>query len=209
MVRIKHRYLLIDILYPTPSSDIPSAANAKASKGGNPDIQAHLRIHAPTPDTLSPGLLAKMVREEVSEMFGDWGVGRLGGAGAGGVSVKYLSPATSTAIIRCPRASFRLVWAALTYLSSIPASNRRSGPGSGARSCVFRVVRVSGTMRKAEEEAIRRARREVVRMRKGEEDSVFDFGRGDVDGGNVVGSEDEEDEEEEEDLGMGMEDESD
>lgn len=46
-------------------------------------------------------------------------------------------------------------------------------------------------------------------MRKGEEDSVFDFGRGDVDGGNVVGSEDEEDEEEEEDLGMGMEDESD
>ncbi|KAJ9405497.1 hypothetical protein DTO045G8_6714 [Paecilomyces variotii] len=197
MVRIKHRYLLIDILYPTPSSDIPSAANAKASKGGNPDIQAHLRIHAPTPDTLSPGLLAKMVREEVSEMFGDWGV------------VKYLSPATSTAIIRCPRASFRLVWAALTYISSIPASNRRSGPGSGARSCVFRVVRVSGTMRKAEEEAIRRARREVVRMRKGEEDSVFDFGRGDVDGGNVVGSEDEEDEEEEEDLGMGMEDESD
>ncbi|KAJ9322316.1 hypothetical protein DTO027B3_6605 [Paecilomyces variotii] len=198
MVRIKHRYLLIDILYPTPSSDIPSAASPKASKGGNPDIQAHLRIHAPTPDTLSPGLLAKMVREEVSEMFGDWGV------------VKYLSPATSTAIIRCPRASFRLVWAALTYLSSIPASNRRSGPGSGARSCVFRVVRVSGTMRKAEEEAIRRARREVVRMRKGEEDSVFDFGgRGDVDGGNVVGSEDEEDEEEEEDLGMGMEDESD
>ncbi|KAJ9193531.1 hypothetical protein DTO207G8_2476 [Paecilomyces variotii] len=199
MVRIKHRYLLIDILYPTPSSDIPSAAaaaSAKSSKGGNSDIQAHLRIHAPTPDTLSPGLLAKMVREEVSEMFGDWGV------------VKYLSPATSTAIIRCPRASFRLVWAALTYLSSIPASNRRSGPGSGARSCVFRVVRVSGTMRKAEEEAIRRARREVVRMRKGEEDSVFDFGgRGDVDVGNVVGSEDEEDEEE--DLGMGMEDESD
>ncbi|KAJ9292735.1 hypothetical protein DTO271G3_8434 [Paecilomyces variotii] len=198
MVRIKHRYLLIDILYPTPGSDIPSAAAAstKATKGGNADIQAHLRIHAPTPDTLSPGLLAKMVREEVSEMFGDWGV------------VKYLSPATSTAIIRCPRASFRLVWAALTYLSSIPASNRRSGPGSGARPCVFRVVRVSGTMRKAEEEAIRRARREVVRLRKGEEDSVFDFGRGDVDVdvGRVVGGDDEEDEEE---LGMGMEDESD
>ncbi|KAL1852603.1 RNA-binding protein pop5 [Paecilomyces lecythidis] len=208
MVRIKHRYLLIDILYPSPCPEIP----AKSSKGGTSDLQAHLRIHAPTPDTLSPGLLAKMVREEVSEMFGDWGVGRLGGAGAGGVSVKYLSPATSTAIIRCPRASFRLVWAALTYLSSIPASNRRSGPGSGsgARSCVFRVVRVSGTMRKAEEEAIRRARREVVRMRKGEEDSVLDFGMGNpnlsVDGEGVVGSEDEE---EEEDLDLEMEDESD
>jgi hypothetical protein len=27
-----------------------------------------------------------MVREEVAEIFGDWGVGRLGGVGAGGVS---------------------------------------------------------------------------------------------------------------------------
>ncbi|GAD94784.1 Rpp14 family family [Paecilomyces variotii No. 5] len=201
MVRIKHRYLLIDILYPSPGSDVP----VNPSKGGNADLQSHLRIHAPTPDTLSPGLLAKMVREEVSEMFGDWGVGRLGGASAGGVSVKYLSPATSTAIIRCPRASFRLVWAALTYLSSIPASNRRSGPGSGsgARSCVFRVVRVSGTMRKAEEEAIRRARREVVRMRKGEEDSVLDFGAGGTPSVmEGVGSEDEE----EEDLNLEMSD---
>lgn len=34
------------------------------------------------------------------------------------------------------------------------------------RNAVFRVVRVSGTMRKAEEEAIRRARREIGRTRK-------------------------------------------
>ena len=27
-----------------------------------------------------------MIREEVAELFGDYGVGRLGGAGAGGVS---------------------------------------------------------------------------------------------------------------------------
>jgi ribonuclease P/MRP protein subunit POP5 len=33
------------------------------------------------------------------------------------------------------------------------------------RTAVFRVVRVSGTMRKAEEEAIRRARREVLRTK--------------------------------------------
>lgn len=63
-------------------------------------------------------------------------------------------------------------------------------------------------MRKAEEEAIRRARREVVRMRKGEEDSVLDFGVGNpnlsVDGEEVVGGEDED-----EDLDLEMEDESD
>jgi hypothetical protein len=33
----------------------------------------------------------KMLRDEVAEMFGDWGVGRLGGAGAGGMNGTYLS----------------------------------------------------------------------------------------------------------------------
>lgn len=38
--------------------------------------------------------------------------------------------------------------------------------GSGAgKSCVIRVVRVSGTIRKAEEELVRRARIEVIRGR--------------------------------------------
>ena len=38
---------------------------------------------------------------------------------------------------------------------------------------MFRVIRVSGTMRKAEEEAIRRARRESVRLRGAEEVGVL------------------------------------
>ncbi|KAF3490855.1 phosphatidylserine decarboxylase [Arthroderma uncinatum] len=119
-------------------------------------------------DALTPQALARMVREAVAEMFGDWGMGKLGGAGAGAVSVKYLSPATSTAIIRCPRASYRLVWSALTYTSSLPSSCRPAGQeGTGTqRECVFRVVRVSGTMKKAELEAIRRARNEVVKLTK-------------------------------------------
>lgn len=81
MVRIKQRYLLLDILYPDPSSwpnSIPDNAD--------PETNNHLRIHSPTADTLSPGLLAKLIREQVSELFGDWGVGRLGGTNAGGVS---------------------------------------------------------------------------------------------------------------------------
>lgn len=48
--------------------------------------------------------------------------------------------------------------------------DKRSG---GKRACVFRVLRVSGTMRKAEEEAIRRARREIVRVRGLEERDVL------------------------------------
>lgn len=41
------------------------------------------------------------------------------------------------------------------------------------RPCVFRVVRVSGTIRKAEEEAVRRARRDIVRLRGREEEGVL------------------------------------
>ncbi|KAL1997951.1 hypothetical protein VTN02DRAFT_354 [Thermoascus thermophilus] len=93
MVRIKHRYLLVDILYPSSHSatttPAPSSSSSRLLAGDGDDdagLRAHLRIHAPTSDALTPGLLARMVREEVAEMFGDWGVGRLGGAGGGGVS---------------------------------------------------------------------------------------------------------------------------
>lgn len=80
MVRLKNRYLLLDILYPDPST-WPSTKQPSTSTSSSPQ----LAIHAPTSDALTPGLLAKMVREEVSEMYGDWGIGRLGGASAGGL----------------------------------------------------------------------------------------------------------------------------
>jgi ribonuclease P/MRP protein subunit POP5 len=78
MVRLKSRYLLIDILYPDPKT----WPTSNPSKPPNPQ----LAIHAPTSDTLTPGFLAKMVRETVSELYGDWGVGKLGGASAGGLN---------------------------------------------------------------------------------------------------------------------------
>jgi ribonuclease P/MRP protein subunit POP5 len=62
--------------------------------------------------------------------------------------VKYFSPATSTAIIRVSRDHYRLVWAALTFSLQLPKIGQP---------CVLQVVRVSGTIRKAEEETIRRA----------------------------------------------------
>jgi ribonuclease P/MRP protein subunit POP5 len=49
------------------------------------------------------------------------------------------------------------VWAALAFMNRVPV---RDG-----RACVFRVVRVSGTIRKVEEEAVRRARLLVTAAR--------------------------------------------
>jgi ribonuclease P/MRP protein subunit POP5 len=65
-------------------------------------------------------------------------------------TVKYLSQATSTFILRVQKPHYRLVWTALTVLDHVPV---RDG-----KPCTFRVVHVSGTIRKVEEEAIRRAR---------------------------------------------------
>lgn len=81
----------------------------------------------------------------------------------------------------------------------------RGGGKNGVKECVFRVVRVSGTMRKAEEEAIRRARREILRTRRADEmglDGVVGGGGGrrEVEGGDVFAMDvDDDDEDEDED----------
>ena len=72
-------------------------------------------------------------------------------------AVNYWSPATSTAIIRCPREHFQIVWAALTFITNLPKSS--SVP------VVIKVVRVSGTIRKAEEDVIQRSKRLVQRAK--------------------------------------------
>ncbi|KAK4109994.1 hypothetical protein N656DRAFT_714940 [Canariomyces notabilis] len=135
MVRLKDRYLLVNIIY----SDVP----AGQSKGAVPDL---LIYNQPTTDELRPQLLLKGIRSEVASLFGDCGSGAVDRS----LQVKYLSPATSTFILRVSRAHYRLVWAALSFMNHVPVRN--------GRPCVFRVVRVSGTIRKVEKEAVRRAR---------------------------------------------------
>lgn len=74
-----------------------------------------------------------------------------------GSPVNYYSPATSTAIIRCPRDHYEMVWAALTYITRLPKP--------ADLPVVVRVIRVSGTIKKAEEEVIRRSKAIVKRAK--------------------------------------------
>ncbi|KAF2143818.1 uncharacterized protein K452DRAFT_317254 [Aplosporella prunicola CBS 121167] len=140
MVRLKHRYLLVDFLYPSAATTAP-------------DLPPAVQFHQPSSDKLTPGYLVKVIRDAIAEQFGDYGAGMTSGT----LTIKYLSPATSTAIIRVARDHYRLVWAALTMLSRLPAPI--------SQDCVIHVVRVSGTIRKAEEEAIRRAKTSMRRAR--------------------------------------------
>jgi ribonuclease P/MRP protein subunit POP5 len=63
MVRVKNRYLVVNFLYPEP---------AAKSKTQLPDL---VQTHSPTPDAFHVGIMVRMIREEVEEMFGEYGMG--------------------------------------------------------------------------------------------------------------------------------------
>jgi ribonuclease P/MRP protein subunit POP5 len=151
MVRIKHRYLLAKILYPS-SSPSPPRPTAKID-----DQNAHfLNFHAPTASHVTAGLILSHLRASIVTHFGDTSLGQV----TGSLKIVYLSPATSTVIIRCARAHVRVVWAALTYINVIPGPTR----GAKGTECVIQVVRVSGTVKKSEEELVRRGKSHIARF---------------------------------------------
>ncbi|KAF2866250.1 Rpp14/Pop5 family-domain-containing protein [Massariosphaeria phaeospora] len=144
MVRIKNRYLVVNFLYPAP----PSSTDSKDP------VPGLLQFHAPTPDAFHVGLLARVIRDGVLELYGDYGLGMINSS----LKVNYWSLATSTAIIRCSRDHYQMVWAALTFITKLPGT-------VGSIPVVARVVRVSGTIRSAEMEVIRRAQ-DIIRRAK-------------------------------------------
>jgi ribonuclease P/MRP protein subunit POP5 len=81
MVRIKHRYLLIEILYPF--------SPAKALKDASSALPDTVLFHAPSPDYLTPALLVRTIRDKIADLYGDYGVGIVGNSLAG--SLPHLS----------------------------------------------------------------------------------------------------------------------
>jgi ribonuclease P/MRP protein subunit POP5 len=63
MVRVKYRYLVVNFLYPEPLA---------RSKTPLPDL---VQIHSPTPDAFHAGVLVRMIREGVEDLYGDYGSG--------------------------------------------------------------------------------------------------------------------------------------
>jgi ribonuclease P/MRP protein subunit POP5 len=66
MVRIKERYLLVNIIYP------PEPTNKSTAKV--PDI---VYLHQPTTDKLTSASLVSAIRSEVTALFGDYGAGAM------------------------------------------------------------------------------------------------------------------------------------
>jgi len=131
MVRLKHRWLLFEILYPNEPSSIPFSAPSR---------------------TVTSKLLLDVLRQQISYNFGDQGSGLVSAS----LSIKYFSSTTNTGIVRIARDHYRMVWAALTFIREF-----------GGRECIVTVRRVSGTIKKAEEEILRRDKQAIRRVRLG------------------------------------------
>ena len=71
MVRIKHRYLLVNILYPHGSD---AAKAPKDKQNVAPDT---VKFHQPTSDQLTSPLILSMIRRAVVDLFGDYGAGMI------------------------------------------------------------------------------------------------------------------------------------
>lgn len=179
MVRIKYRYLLVNFFSPE-NEDEPPKSHGAASV---PDSVA---LRCPSLDSLTPSMLMRTLREQIGKIFGDYGAGKtasslksmffilyLSGFFKDSLRyvpciVLYLSTATSTAIVRSSREHYRMVWAALTLMKYLPGMNKADQTSIPV---VMQVVRVSGTIRKAEEEVIRRARAMIVRVQQLEKEA--------------------------------------
>lgn len=70
MVRIKHRYLLLNILYPSEDKS--------AKKDEN--LPWTVQFRRPSSDKLNGRILMRLIRDGVSELFGDYGAGMVAGS---------------------------------------------------------------------------------------------------------------------------------
>jgi ribonuclease P/MRP protein subunit POP5 len=200
MVRIKHRYLLVNILYPAanPESELPAPAA--------------VRFHRSSPSSFDSSDLKRVILSMVSSLFGEYGVGVTQGSFQGMScyragkdrgssrqnsqlrnSVKYFSPATSTAILRISRDHYRIIWAALTGISHLPKPHHNV-------QCVMVVLRVSGTIKKAEEHAIQISK-DMIRRVKGSVAEGSDIWYGNTPKVDTIESDEEESDDSEEEIG--------
>ena len=131
MVRLKHRWLLFEILYPNDPSTIP--------------------FSAPSPNVTTK-LFTDVLRQQISYNFGDHGSGLV----ASSLSLRYFSAATSTGILRISRDQYRMAWAALTFIREL-----------AGRECIVTVKRVSVTVKKADQEILRRDRQALKSVKLG------------------------------------------
>lgn len=155
MVRLKHRYILFDILYPPTSDPRTGTQREKFENFSSSPKASLLSLHGTSPSSINLRSIANLIKSAIEDHFGDFGGGTVGLL----IIVKYFSNKTSTGIIRCSRNNFHQVMAALALVTKVDNFD-----------VVMRCVHVSGTIRKCEQFSIRRNQQLIIDM--GQEKSM-------------------------------------
>lgn len=155
MVRLKHRYILFDILFPPSSDPRTGPQRQKFQNFQSSPKDTLLSLHETSPSAINARSIANLLRNVIQDHFGDFGGGTIGLL----IIVKYFSNRTSTGIIRCSRTNFHQVMAALALVTKVDNFD-----------VVMRCVHVSGTIKKCEQFSIRRSKQLIIEM--GQEKSM-------------------------------------
>ncbi|CAI5758543.1 unnamed protein product [Candida verbasci] len=161
MVRVKHRYILFEILYPpttnervTPREDFEAFSTAEQN--------ALFTLHQRAPSTINHKSIMNSIRRSLQDHYGDVGAGSAGML----MNLKYFSNKTSTGIIRCGRAQSDTIIGAMTLIERID-------------NCylTFQTLHVSGTIKKCEEYSITRTKQIMCRIGKwqNEQEYIHEF----------------------------------
>lgn len=149
MVRLKHRYILFDILYPPVAHPTTSLQREKCARFSQSPKDCLLSLHSTSPASINPRTIVNLLRDVIEDHFGDLAAGTIGLL----IIVKYFSNKTSTGIIRCNRQNFHQVMAALALVTKLDSYD-----------VVMRCVHVSGTIRKCEQFSIQNNKKLIAEM---------------------------------------------
>lgn len=137
MVRLKSRYILFEILYPPSGTRLN---NELPNFNSLHDIVMY--HHQTSPDYITYKTILQELKKVIHTNFGDYGLGKATTL----LQIKYFSNRTSTGIIRCSRDDYEFIMMAFCLMKKIHK----------AEEIIINPVKVSGTIKKLEQFAIRR-----------------------------------------------------
>lgn len=129
MVRLKQRYILIEVLQP------PVASSEKLADFSESPAKALLGVHRQSPKQINPKSITNAIRQSIQELYGDFGA-----SFSMQLNIKYFNNKTSSGIIRCGVQNFKYVLGAMTMITNIDGVP-----------LIIQSSHVSGTIKKCEQ----------------------------------------------------------
>lgn len=159
MVRIKHRYILFEILYP-PTADTRVTPREDFNQFSQSELNALLTLHQSSPNSINVKTILNVIRKSLLDHYGDVGAGKAGML----LNVKYFSNRTSTGILRCGRDQSDYIIGAMSLIEKMENNY-----------VIIRCLHVSGTIKKCEEYSIERTKQLINAIKNKSKGKVDEY----------------------------------